>query len=698
MYNIYNIFVGSDIMYLDRIAALLASAALCAAAVNNGNTFAAAVPELPNIDAGQVKSAAFREEDYVLDMNTTVTYTFQGAEVLSAVSSDTSVASAELIGASQVRIASVSPGSCDITIGTSFGSDYDFVIHITVPGEGVTTSPPVIVTTQTTASTKKAATTTTAVTTSKVYSQPAETDETTSVSTVSTVPVQTTQPSGIIEKPSGADGFAAAVKTSENFEVKYNTFNVNPKYDMFGSLDYVQEMQDSQGNIFAAVGDKDTLTVIQKDTFHHAIINNPGYTFGAATIGDDDHIYAIWGKDQTSSGSNADNIVITKFTPSGQYVAMYPINSSITTSMYPFDAGNARLAYHDGKLLAVFDTEWESGHQGAEMFRLDTATGKYDFSKTNICSHSFGIDLIMTENSFVTLQKGDCYERGLIMHELEFNSNNYKRAKTIAWHSSGVYSEPGEHQNATFTHMGGAASASDTFAIAGKSERFYTSHDYTKYKNGIYDVFVRIMSRAGDNTDLAGEDRIDEYTGEVADTNVIWLTNCDENNRAGNVKVVSLSGDRYCVLWEVLNTAGFDHVAYTILDSKGNTLQPETVLSNARLSSTSVAPIVQDDVLTWAVADKNNGTLDWYTFDTNEPLQSGEVVSDPIGDVNSDGEVSVADLVMFSNYLLGNGELDMKQASAADMDGDGIADTFDLVLLRQKLIEEPDQNEEQQEV
>ena len=117
------------------------------------------------------------------------------------------------------------------------------------------------------------------------------------------------------------------------------------------------------------------------------------------------------------------------------------------------------LAYKDGKLAVMFDTEWKSGHQGAELYRLDTATGKFDISRTNVCSHSFGIDLITTDTGFVSIQKGDCYDRGLILQEL---TSAGRTSSNIAWHISGVYSEPGEHQNATVSRLHVSRSQSST--------------------------------------------------------------------------------------------------------------------------------------------------------------------------------------------------------------------------------------------
>ena len=50
-------------------------------------------------------------------------------------------------------------------------------------------------------------------------------------------------------------------------------------------------------------------------------------------------------------------------------------------------------------------------------------------------------------------------------------------------------------------------------------------------------------------------------------------------------------------------------------------------------------------------------------------------------DINNDGKFSIADLVSLHTWVIRSGEL--KNPSAADLDGDGEINSFDLVLLRQ---------------
>ncbi|MDE6425985.1 MAG: leucine-rich repeat protein [Ruminococcus sp.] len=57
------------------------------------------------------------------------------------------------------------------------------------------------------------------------------------------------------------------------------------------------------------------------------------------------------------------------------------------------------------------------------------------------------------------------------------------------------------------------------------------------------------------------------------------------------------------------------------------------------------------------------------------------------GDMNGDNSVNIADTVLLQSYILGRQELTEEQYKNADLTGDGFIDSFDLVLLRQKIIE-----------
>lgn len=57
-----------------------------------------------------------------------------------------------------------------------------------------------------------------------------------------------------------------------------------------------------------------------------------------------------------------------------------------------------------------------------------------------------------------------------------------------------------------------------------------------------------------------------------------------------------------------------------------------------------------------------------------------------MGDLNTDGEINMADLVLLNKYLNGQGSIHADDIILADLTYDGITDIFDLVLMRQAVI------------
>lgn len=106
-----------------------------------------------------------------------------------------------------------------------------------------------------------------------------------------------------------------------------------------------------------------------------------------------------------------------------------------------------------------------------------------------------------------------------------------------------------------------------------------------------------------------------------------------------------------------------------------------------------------DEVVEAVIADGKIEFQKWW--DSSEKQEDGDVISVAYksiklvyeyentpatvkGDVNKDGEFTIADLVMTQKWVLGSGKLtDWK---AGDMDGNNIIDVFDICLMRIELI------------
>ena len=57
-----------------------------------------------------------------------------------------------------------------------------------------------------------------------------------------------------------------------------------------------------------------------------------------------------------------------------------------------------------------------------------------------------------------------------------------------------------------------------------------------------------------------------------------------------------------------------------------------------------------------------------------------------IGDIDGDGEIINADLILISKYVAGLIDLNPVEFACADIDGDGVVDNADLILLARVLL------------
>lgn len=75
-------------------------------------------------------------------------------------------------------------------------------------------------------------------------------------------------------------------------------------------------------------------------------------------------------------------------------------------------------------------------------------------------------------------------------------------------------------------------------------------------------------------------------------------------------------------------------------------------------------------------------TTEPITEPTTETTNVPEVIS---GDIDGDGALSVADIILFQKWLLGQ-RVEMANAMAADCNGDGVLDIYDMGLLKRELM------------
>ncbi len=475
----------------------------------------------------------------------------------------------------------------------------------------------------------------------------------------------------------------SCLPADSNLSTCSNRTEYNNGFGYFIPRRCAQEIEAPDGTVYVACGVKDVMQIVSPNSVAPILeIKKQGFDFAAACIDEEYNWYIMWSykisNDIAQGHLEDENIVIAKYTFDGRPVAECRMKVKDTSAPLPLDFGSASMAVKDNILGVFYNTVWLNGHQGAEFAAINKTTMKLVSFSDHQGSHAFGTMLIPTRYGFAGAHLGDAFPRGIAFHSYYVSGTDFRITSNgpVLVHSNGSDTD-------THTHWGGFAVGPTSYAAVGKSERFYTSGSYEEYKAAhpseadVFDVFVRIADQtllyAGD---IGGENRIDAATGEIADTNVFWLTSCSANEKAGQVKVAALENGAYCVLWEKFLGGSFDSVRYVIMNERGDILRHETQILGARLSNTSIQPIAQGNVLTWATADAQAGTVTWYSVDLED------LHSTLPGDLNrSGGSPDVADGVIMQK-ILAHIETEIPDA---DLNNDGRIDVSDGVEMQKIL-------------
>ncbi len=607
--------------------------------------------------------------------------------------------------------------------GIIFKPISDTMQHTTTATTLSTTTKKSTITTTTTSTTIKKSTTT--ITTTSTTAKKSSTSSTTKDSTTATATTlsttTTTKESTTTTTFESSDSknikqnkaqahevvYDTTISENETIAKKWGSSRLTYNNGYYHGPDRIQEILDSKGNLYAATISKNKVIIVPYDVNgKNMIFEKEDFECGSVTFDDNDNIYVMWAHDISEDDIEVKlkekyvNVFIERYDETGKKIAQYDIPINTLDSQYPYRSGNAHIGWKNDVLLVYYHTRWIGNHQGSVAAAFDTTTGKMIFSRNWQGSHAFGSCMIPTEYGFAAIQMGDATARGINFNSYyigdpqNFHSDYLgMNGHTLLFHSSGQYGS-NEHRldgNTTYIHMGGLAKGENTYAVAGKAERVYTSdlHKNLTISKDVYDVFVQLHDNSlNQNTlELAGEDRLDEHTGEVVDRHIIWLTECNKNEKAGNVKVVTLEDGSYCVLWErylnykfeKIEGYVFDSIRYIILDAYGNIIREETSIKDAWLSETSIQPIVYGNTLRWAVR-KDNNSLIWFTVDLNE------FTDQDLGDINGDNIIDGRDATdVLTNYAKTSTGQDTKysekQLKSADANNDGVVDGRDATLI-----------------
>ena len=136
------------------------------------------------------------------------------------------------------------------------------------------------------------------------------------------------------------------------------------------------------------------------------------------------------------------------------------------------------------------------------------------------------------------------------------------------------------------------------------------------------------------------------------------------------------------------NCAPDEGLAYKIVSSPGETVEIANLMDGGEGYDNFDQSLYSYTVQT---PDEARALIMEYAGRMTVKSGSGTVTPPPdvqpvTGDVNCDGSLNIADIVLFQKWLLGSGELTSEQASRADICADGHLDAFDLCALRKLMI------------
>lgn len=356
--------------------------------------------------------------------------------------------------------------------------------------------------------------------------------------------------------------------------------------------------------------------------------------FGDITLDPSGNYYVLLGKVLTEKDHKSASIRIVKYDSNGKRVKSTSWNGKTLDTKVPFDAGNARIMYHEGRIVAHFARKMfvhsdGLNHQASQNVYLNPVTMKaISPSYKPYVSHSFNQALLPLRNGgLIFADHGDAYYRGFVIHYMKgealysFTPFHFREGEDWAY-----------GYNATFAQLGGVAEGKDGFALLGASEKTLSAAPAKSYRNESRNLFLQFFK-----TDIeAYEDseNMNDYflvkgtprpmigtrpkkgsgryflDAKTKDLNVRWITAYTKNQDVAYPKIISTDDGRYIVMWEEFVKERFKRVHMRIYASHGEALTPVIDIPDARL------PIAEDIVY-------HQGSVYWTTVTTSSSRNMG---------------------------------------------------------------------------
>ena len=398
-------------------------------------------------------------------------------------------------------------------------------------------------------------------------------------------------------------------------------------------------------------------------------ITPPLSLFGGVYFGSD-YNYIVYGSPNESESDDAEVLRIVRYTKS--WVQDKTASVKGANTYMPFDAGSLRFTELDGKLYIhtahkMYADDNGTRHQANMTYVLDTSAMEitdsyYDVSnlQSGYVSHSFN-QFIQNDGEYVYRVdhaegnnisfNGPISARGITISRVKKDSSLTNVDVSVPFYSMGS----SNHPNYTGMTIGGFELSSDSCIIAHSEDI-----DNNYYKRNI---FVTVTSKA------------------LEVENHVMLTSFDSSTSicAMTPQLVKIRDDLFMVLWEEQDRSASPYkykVKAVMIDGQGN-ICSKTASLNARLSDCQ--PILcKDGTVRWYVT-KNSAPV----FYSISPFKLDEIKSSIPGDANSDGLVTVDDVLMIQQHIAGWSVAIDK--TAANVNGDSDITIEDALLIQQHI-------------
>lgn len=355
------------------------------------------------------------------------------------------------------------------------------------------------------------------------------------------------------------------------------------------------EYDDSARALICQEYNKETKELISSDLIDIELPEFGGFFAGK------DYYYVVVGQNNTEENDEKEVVRIIQYDHSWKRLGSVGLFGANTIN--PFAAGSLRMDEKGDELIIhtshlMYTTNDGLNHQANLQIWMKQSTREITFEQHEVdntssgyVSHSFNQFVKVKDDAVYTVDHGDAYPRGIFVRR--------NASDGVSTNLLDIEGEVGD--NYTGMAVGGLAVSDQKCMVALQA----TDMD-TLYSAGARNVYLMTM----DAKNVSDDRKITQITSY----------SLDGEKQASNPYLVSLSEDKYLLMWEVLDVSTswqFNSVGntkelqYVILDANGE-IQGDVVNISANLSD--CMPLVDGDTVTWYVT--NNTHPLFYVLDT----------------------------------------------------------------------------------